>query len=216
MQLSVPTPVHNPSGFGSVLKSVTDRLAAFAGLVLLSPLFVFLIWKVRKDGGPAFYGQKRVGQNGREFKCWKFRSMIVNAEAALEMHLAENPRAREEWDREFKLKDDPRITPIGHILRKTSLDEIPQLYNVLIGEMSLVGPRPVVAAEIPYYGDKKAHYLSVKPGLTGLWQVSGRNDVSYEERVALDAYYVENQSFWGDIVIILKTIYVVLVRKGAY
>jgi Undecaprenyl-phosphate galactose phosphotransferase WbaP len=216
MQVPVTAPVHNPSGFGAFLKSLTDRLAAFFGLILLSPLFVVLAYKVRKDGGPAFYGQKRVGQNGVEFKCWKFRSMIVNAEAALEKHLAENPRAREEWNREFKLKDDPRITKIGHFLRRSSLDEIPQLYNVLIGEMSLVGPRPVVAAEIPYYGDKKAHYLSVKPGLTGLWQVSGRNDVSYEERVALDAYYVENQSFWGDIVIILKTVYVVLARKGAY
>lgn len=216
MQDIVPTSLRNPSGFGNLFKSAIDRCAALAGLILLSPLFAVLAYKVRKDGGPAFYAQKRVGQNGREFRCWKFRSMIVNAEAALEKHLSENPRAREEWDREFKLKDDPRITPVGHFLRRSSLDEIPQLYNVLIGEMSLVGPRPVVAAEIPYYGDKKAHYLSVKPGLTGLWQVSGRNDVSYEERVALDAYYVENQSFWGDVVIIFKTIYVVLARKGAY
>jgi undecaprenyl-phosphate galactose phosphotransferase len=142
--------------------------------------------------------------------------MVPNAAEVLNNLLQNNAEVRAEWEREFKLKDDPRITPIGHFLRRSSLDEIPQLYNVLIGEMSLVGPRPVVAAEIPYYGDKKAHYMSVKPGLTGLWQVSGRNDVSYDERVALDAYYVENQSFWGDIIILFKTVYVVLARKGAY
>lgn len=201
---------------GGFFKSAFDRICAALGLILLAPLFVFLALKVKQDGGPAFYGQRRVGQQGQEFKCWKFRSMIVDADKALERHLAENPRAREEWDREFKLKDDPRITPIGHFLRRSSLDELPQLYNVLKGEMSLVGPRPIVAAEKAYYGDKLGHYLAVKPGLTGLWQVSGRNDVSYEQRVALDAWYVENRSFWGDVLIILKTIYVVLARKGAY
>ena len=201
---------------GNFGKLLLDKTGAFTGLVLLSPLFLIVMSKVRKDGGPAFYGQRRIGQNGREFRCWKFRSMISNADTVLAGYLAENPEARDEYAREFKLKNDPRITPIGHFLRKTSLDELPQLYNVLIGEMSLVGPRPIVTAEQHFYGDKLDHYLSVKPGITGLWQVSGRNDVSYAQRVDLDVWYVDNWSLWNDIVIIIKTILVVAMRKGAY
>lgn len=201
---------------GRMAKTALDRVGAFIGLVLLSPVFLVLMSKVKKDGGPAFYSQKRIGQNGKEFKCWKFRSMIVNADAVLQDYLAKDPEAAKEYAKDFKLKNDPRITKVGHVLRRSSLDEIPQLYNVLIGEMSLVGPRPIVQAEVPYYGDQLKYYMAVKPGITGLWQVSGRNDISYAQRVSLDAWYVENWSVWNDIVIVLKTIFVVLVRKGAY
>lgn len=204
------------TAWGRVTKMLLDRVGAAVGLILLAPLFFVLARKVKKDGGPAFYHQMRIGRNGKKFKCWKFRSMIVNADKVLEDYLASNPEAREEYARDFKLKNDPRITKVGHLLRKSSLDEIPQLYNVLKGEMSLVGPRPIVDAEVPYYADKYDHYLSVRPGITGLWQVSGRNDITYDERVSLDVWYVDNWNVWNDIVIILKTIYVVLARKGAY
>lgn len=201
---------------GKILKYITDKVGAFIAIILLAPVFLALALRVRKDGGPAFYSQVRVGKNGVPFKCWKFRSMIINSDEALKTYLAENPQAAAEYERDFKLKDDPRITPIGHFLRKTSLDEIPQFYNVLKGEMSLVGPRPIVEKETHYYEDKLSYYLAVKPGVTGLWQVSGRNDISYQQRVSLDVWYVENWSLWNDIVIFLETIYVVLARKGAY
>ena len=142
--------------------------------------------------------------------------MVTNSEEVLKHILETDPAAREEWAKDFKLKNDPRITKIGNFLRKSSLDEIPQLYNVLCGEMSIVGPRPVVKAEEVYYGDSFANYKSVRPGITGLWQVSGRNDVTYEQRVSLDNWYVENWSVWNDLVIIFKTSFVVLYRKGAY
>jgi undecaprenyl-phosphate galactose phosphotransferase len=175
-----------------------------------------LALRIRKDGGPAFYSQIRIGKDGKPFKCWKFRSMIVNADEALKLYLASNPDAEEEYKRDFKLKDDPRITPVGRLLRKTSLDEIPQFYNVLKGEMSLVGPRPIVEKETHFYEDKLSYYLAVRPGITGLWQVSGRNDISYQQRVSMDVWYVENWSIWNDIVIFIETVYVVLARKGAY
>lgn len=202
--------------WGRMAKAALDKVGAAIALVLLAPVFYIVSKKIKADGGSAFYAQRRIGQGGKEFGCRKFRSMIVNADQVLEGYLAQNPEAREEWAREFKLKDDPRITPIGHTIRRTSIDELPQLINVLKGEMSLVGPRPIVEGERHFYGDKFDHYLSVKPGITGLWQASGRNDISYEQRVALDTWYVENWSLWNDIVIILKTISVVLARKGAY
>lgn len=201
---------------GRLLKYITDKIAAFIAIVLLSPVFIIIALRVRKDGGPAFYSQERVGKNGKPFKCWKFRSMIVNSEEALKAHLAQNPEAAAEYERDFKLKDDPRITAVGKLLRKSSLDEIPQFFNVLMGDMSIVGPRPIVEKETHYYEDKLSYYLSVKPGVTGLWQVSGRNDISYAKRVELDVWYIENWSLWNDIVIFLETIYVVLARKGAY
>ena len=143
--------------------------------------------------------------------------MVVNSKEMLEKHLAENPEAKAEWEREFKLKNDPRITPIGQILRKSSLDELPQIFNVLRGEMSLVGPRPVVQEELDkYYGEAVKEYASVKPGITGVWQVSGRSDVDYPERVAMDVDYVRTRSLWKDIVILYKTFDVVLNKKGAY
>ncbi len=185
-------------------------------LVLLSPLFLVLIFLIRRNGGTAFFGHTRIGQNGTPFKCLKFRSMRPDAEAVLKDLLANDPVARAEWEKDFKLKNDPRITPVGHFLRKTSLDELPQLINVIKGEMSLVGPRPVIQTELERYGEAACFYLEAKPGVTGLWQVSGRNDTTYAERVSLDSWYVQNWSLWYDIAILFKTIDVVLGRKGAY
>ncbi len=199
-----------------IVKNGIDRFGALCGLLLLSPLFLFISLKVKQDGGPVFYGHKRLGRNGKTFKCWKFRSMVTNSQEVLEDLLANDPAAKEEWEREFKLKNDPRITKIGDVLRTTSLDEIPQLLNVLMGEMSLVGPRPIVEDEVKYYGDKIHYYYSVRPGVTGLWQVSGRNDISYDLRVYLDRWYVRHWSIWTDIVIIIKTVFVVALKKGAY
>jgi undecaprenyl-phosphate galactose phosphotransferase len=142
--------------------------------------------------------------------------MVMNSQEILKELLEKDPAAREEFEQTFKLKNDPRITKVGNLLRKTSLDEIPQLFNVLCGEMSLVGPRPVVEAERAYYADQFSYYTSVKPGITGLWQISGRSDTSYPLRVQLDSTYVKNWSLWNDIVIIFKTVHVVLTRKGAY
>ncbi|MFK9858162.1 sugar transferase, partial [Klebsiella pneumoniae] len=171
---------------------------------------------VKKDNGPAIYGHERIGKGGRSFKCLKFRSMVTNSKEVLEELLRSNPEARKEWNETFKLKEDPRITNIGKFLRKTSLDELPQLFNVLKGEMSLVGPRPIITAELERYSDEVDYYLLSKPGMTGLWQVSGRSDVDYETRVYLDAWYVKNWSMWNDIAILFKTIGVVLKKDGAY
>jgi undecaprenyl-phosphate galactose phosphotransferase len=150
------------------------------------------------------------------FPCYKFRTMHVDAEQQLRDLLASDPAARAEWEREFKLRNDPRITRIGHFLRRTSLDELPQLFNVIRGEMSLVGPRPIIQAELARYGDDVDYFLMVRPGMTGLWQVSGRNDVDYDTRVYLDTWYVKNWSLWYDIAILFKTVRVVFARKGAY
>jgi UDP-galactose-lipid carrier transferase len=197
-------------------KRVFDLVGSATLLVLLSPLFTYVAYKVSRDGGSAFFGHERVGQNGQKFKCYKFRSMVVNAQEVLQDLLARDEQARAEWAKDFKLKNDPRINPIGHFLRRTSLDELPQLWNVLMGEMSLVGPRPVVQAELERYGDDVVYYLMAKPGMTGLWQVSGRNDVDYDTRVYFDAWYVKNWSLWTDIAILFKTISVVFNKNGAY
>ena len=197
-------------------KRCFDILVSLLLLVLLSPVFALLIWQVRKSGGPAFFGHSRIGHNSQPFPCYKFRTMVPNAADVLEKLLRDSPEARSEWEQEFKLKNDPRITAIGDFLRRTSLDELPQLWNVLKGEMSLVGPRPVIRDELEKYGEDVSYYLQVRPGMTGLWQVSGRNDVDYDTRVALDAWYVRNWSLWHDIVILLKTVKVVLKRDGAY
>lgn len=205
-----------PLGVERFLKEVMDRAGALVALVLFSPLFLILAYKIKQDGGPAFYGHTRVGKDGKPFKCWKFRSMVMNSQEILKDLLEKDPAARKEYEETFKLKNDPRITKVGAFLRKSSLDEIPQLFNVLCGEMSLVGPRPVVDAERSYYADQFSHYTSVKPGITGLWQISGRSDTSYPLRVQLDTTYVKEWSLMNDIVIIFKTIHVVLTRKGAY
>jgi len=199
-----------------ILKRSFDLCVSITLLLLLSPLFAYLYYRIRQSGGTVFFGHQRISLSGQTFPCYKFRTMVPNAAEVLANILRDSAAAREEWAREFKLKDDPRITPIGHFLRKTSLDELPQLWNVLRGEMSLVGPRPVVEEELCKYGEDVDYYLHVKPGMTGLWQVSGRNDVDYETRVALDAWYVRNWSLWNDIVILVKTVRVVLKRDGAY
>lgn len=185
-------------------------LAAFSPLMLVVSALLLLA-----DGWPLFYGHYRVGQDGRLFRCLKFRTMRRDSDRLLRELLARDATAREEWARDQKLRRDPRVTSIGHFLRKTSLDELPQLWNVVRGEMRLVGPRPVTVPELNRYGRVRWHYLSVPPGITGLWQVSGRNDTTYDERVALDREYVESRSLWLDASILLKTIRVVLLREGA-
>ena len=198
-------------------KRVLDLTLTLLGGALVLPLIALIALWIRFDSsGPVFYAQQRIGQDGREFRAWKFRSMVENADQILTRHLAQNPLLQDEWERDHKLRNDPRITKVGRFLRRSSLDELPQLWNVLLGEMSLVGPRPIVEAEIPKYGNKFDLYTKVKSGLTGLWQVSGRNDTSYDERVRLDAFYVRNWSVWLDFYILFRTIETVLFRKGAY
>lgn len=197
-------------------KRIFDIVVSATLLLLLSPLLMLLAYKVSQDGGSAIFGHTRVGSMGVSFKCYKFRSMVINAQEVLAHLLATDPVAKAEWDLDFKLKNDPRVNKLGEFMRRTSLDELPQLFNVLRGDMSLVGPRPVVKAELERYGDDVDYYLMVRPGITGLWQVSGRNDVDYATRVYLDAWYVKNWSLWTDIAILFKTISVVFERKGAY
>ncbi len=199
-----------------IIKRAFDVAGAAALLVVLSPLLAVLWWKIRQDGGEPIYGHRRIGQGGRPFLCLKFRSMVPQADQVLADLLARDPEARAEWEASFKLKNDPRITPLGRFLRRTSLDELPQLWNVLRGEMSLVGPRPVVEEELAFYGKNVAYYLMAKPGITGLWQVSGRSDVDYDTRVYFDAWYARNWSLWHDLVILVKTVAVVFRRDGAY
>lgn len=199
-----------------LVKRGFDIVASFLLLVLISPLMFFVALLVRMSGKNIFYGHERVGQKGESFKCYKFRSMRNDSKEVLEELLRSDEEARAEWERDFKLKNDPRITRIGHFIRQTSIDELPQLWNVLVGDMSLVGPRPVISDEIERYQDKQDLYHMVRPGITGLWQISGRNDVTYEERVNLDSWYSQNWSLWYDLVILIKTVRVVLRRSGAY
>lgn len=202
---------------GGWLKRGTDIAGALFGLVLLSPLFLMLAALVKfSDGGRIFYGHKRIGYDGREFFCLKFRTMVENSDQALTDYLAARPEARCEWDTTRKLKFDPRVSRVGHVLRRLSLDELPQLINILRGEMSIVGPRPVTRDELEKYGATAAFYLKTRPGLTGLWQISGRNDVSYDIRVKLDRHYAENWNLSRDLEIIAKTIPAVYMAKGSY
>lgn len=197
-------------------KRLFDIVCSATLLMLLSPIFMILAYKVTRDGGKAFYGHERVGNKGKLFKCYKFRSMVANSQEVLAHLLATDPVAKAEWDLDFKLKNDPRVNKLGALMRRTSLDELPQLWNVLKGEMSMVGPRPVVKAELARFGDDTDYYLMVHPGITGLWQVSGRSDLDYVTRVYLDAWYVKNWSLWTDVAILFKTFAVVFGRKGAY
>lgn len=199
-----------------VVKRGFDILVSSLMLLVLAPVFAVFVWLIRRDGGPAFFAHTRIGRGGRPFPCLKFRTMVPDADRVLEELLAVNEEARREWRTTFKLKKDPRVTRIGHFLRRTSLDELPQLWNVLKGEMSLVGPRPIVNAEIEKYEEDFFFYKIARPGLTGLWQVSGRSDVDYPSRVALDVWYVKNWSLWYDVAILFKTVRVVLQRSGAY
>jgi undecaprenyl-phosphate galactose phosphotransferase len=208
------------SGLMSPIRQFTKRafdiVFSLVLLILLAPLFALLSAIVAWDGGSPIFGHRRIGLNGRSFYCWKFRSMQLNADVILAELLAKDPVAAKQWQTNFKLTNDPRITPIGRFLRKTSLDELPQLWNVLIGEMSIVGPRPVVEAELDrYYGKDVFYYTLVRPGLTGLWQVSGRSSTTYERRVFLDSWYVRNWSLWMDMVIFFETVPSVIAQRGA-
>jgi Undecaprenyl-phosphate galactose phosphotransferase WbaP len=194
-----------------------DLAATLLGGLLLLPLIIGIAVLIKLDSpGPIFYLQTRIGLDGKHFKAWKFRTMVPNAAKVLQEYLDEHPELREAWKQDHKLRHDPRVTRIGKFLRRTSLDELPQLWNILRGEMSLVGPRPIVDEEIERYGDKFPLYTKVIPGLTGLWQVSGRNNITYQERVSLDAYYVRNWSVWLDIYILIRTVWVVATGEGAY
>jgi exopolysaccharide production protein ExoY len=193
-----------------------NRAGAAVLLMLLSPVMLAIAWRIwREDGAPVLFAHWRVGQQGRLFRCLKFRTMVRRADLVLAEVLDKDPTAKDEWRRDHKLRNDPRVLSIGQFLRQTSLDELPQLFNVLRGEMHLVGPRPVVVQEIPRYGEHKRHYFAVKPGMTGLWQVSGRNNLTYAQRVALDARYVETRSLWMDLRILVRTVSVLVTRDGA-
>lgn len=198
------------------IKRAFDLVMTVLICLVFSPVLLLLTLWVMSDGGKPFYGHTRIGKNGKAFTCWKFRSMGLDSQEVLAHLLATDPAAKAEWEQDFKLRNDPRVTRVGRLLRKTSLDELPQLWNVLRGDMSLVGPRPIIDEELARYGNSKDYYLMAKPGMTGLWQVSGRNDVDYDTRVYLDAWYVKNWSLWNDIVIMFKTIEIVLKRDGAY
>ncbi|WP_068550747.1 sugar transferase [Thermosulfidibacter takaii] len=196
-----------------------DIVFSFFAIIITTPIMILIALAIKlTDGGKIFYQHTRIGHKGKKFKVLKFRSMYIDADKKLKEILENDPKAREEWEKTFKLRNDPRITPIGKFLRKTSLDELPQFFNVLKGDMSVVGPRPVVEEELnKYYKDNAKYYLSVKPGITGYWQVEGRSDIeNYDERVKMDVWYVQNQSFLLDLKIILKTIWVMISGKGAY
>ena len=204
-------------GFNLFVKRILDIFIILIFSPILIPVFLILMLLVKcTSKGPIFYGHKRVGKNGKEIKCWKFRSMCINSQEMLEHILATDPVRREEWEKDRKFVDDPRVTSFGKFLRKTSLDELPQVINILAGQMSFVGPRPVTRDEISKYGDYADYVLSVTPGLSGMWQVSGRSETSYEDRISLDTYYIQNWSVWLDIWILIKTVWVVLKGKGAY
>lgn len=198
------------------LKRLMDVTGAVGFLVVFAPLFALIALLVRLSGPGVIFAHTRVGRGGRLFPCYKFRTMVPNAQAVLDRLLGEQPALRAEWEKDFKLKDDPRITGIGRLLRKYSLDELPQFWNVIRGDMSLVGPRPVVPDELRRYGKRASVYLAVRPGVTGLWQVGGRNDVDYAERIRMDSTYVAKQCLLMDLSILVKTVAVVFQRRGAY
>ena len=197
-------------------KRVMDGILAALAFAAFIPAFVVIPLLIKLTSrGPVFYRQTRLGLRGRPFAVWKFRSMYADADARLRRLLADNRSAAEEWAKNFKLRNDPRVTPLGRLLRRTSLDELPQLFNVLLGQMALIGPRPIVADEVKHYGASYDTFASVRPGITGLWQVSGRSDTDYGRRVALDAYYVLNWSPWLDIWILMRTVIAVALMRGA-
>ncbi len=205
------------TGPNIVAKAILDYVGATLGLIVLSPLFLIVaILMKRTDPGPIFYPRRVVGVGGKEFNAFKFRTMVVNSQEVLDDLLARDPEAREEWNKYYKLKNDPRITRIGAFLRKTSFDELPQLVNVLRGEMSLVGPRMITMEEVEKYGRWGLNLHTVKPGITGLWQTSGRSELTYEERVRLDMRYIRNYTIWLDIQILIQTVPAVLMSRGAY
>ena len=194
-----------------------DVVLAVSTLIFMAPLMVVVATVIKiLDGGPIFFGHTRVGFEGRAFRCWKFRTMVVDAESRLAAVLASDPQARMEWAADQKLRRDPRVTPFGLFLRVSSIDELPQLFNVLVGEMSLVGPRPIVPSEIARYGRRFVEYCSVRPGITGLWQVSGRNNVGYRSRVAMDTIFAKTNSPRLYLWVLVATVPAVLRRQGSF
>jgi Undecaprenyl-phosphate galactose phosphotransferase WbaP len=213
--LEVKEPLFQPSK--RALKRIFDVCLTILLLITAAPVFLIIAALIKIDSrGSIFYVHKRIGRGGVEFNAWKFRSMRPDAESLLNLYLAENPEMAFEWERNHKLRCDPRTTRVGRLLRRTSLDELPQLWNVLRGEMSLVGPRPIVKEEIHRYGRHFSLYTGVQGGLTGLWQVSGRSSTSYDERVAFDTFYARNWSIWLDLYILFRTIGVLFFHAGAY
>jgi exopolysaccharide biosynthesis polyprenyl glycosylphosphotransferase len=205
------------NGLNVVMKAIIDYVGAAVALVLLSPLLLYIYWMMKRtDPGPVLYKRRVVGVGGKQFDAFKFRTMVVNSSEVLAEYLANNPEARAEWDKYEKLRNDPRVTKIGAFLRKTSLDELPQLFNVLRGEMSLVGPRMITLEEVERYGQWDMNIHTVKPGITGLWQISGRSELTYAERVRLDMHYIRNYSIWLDLQILFWTIPTVVFRRGAF
>ncbi|MBQ6758467.1 MAG: undecaprenyl-phosphate galactose phosphotransferase WbaP [Selenomonadaceae bacterium] len=203
--------------YNRVIKRIFDLTLTIVGGLMISPILLAIALAVAIDNrGHVIFAHKRVGAAGKKFPCYKFQTMIPDAEAKLKEYLAENPEARREWEETFKLTHDPRVTKLGNFLRRTSLDELPQLWNVIRGEMSLVGPRPIVQAEVVRYGKNIREYYMVLPGITGMWQVSGRSDTTYPERVAMDTWYVRNWSVWIDLMYLFKTVKAVFKGKGAY
>jgi len=203
--------------YNRIFKRVFDlTLAIFGGILILPILLGIAVAVFVSNRGGIIFAHRRVGMYGKAFPCYKFQTMVNDADKVLEKYLAENPSARREWEETFKLTDDPRVTKLGNFLRRTSLDELPQLWNVILGDMSLVGPRPIVEEEVPKYGKNIREYYMVPPGITGMWQVSGRSDTTYPERVAMDTWYVRNWSVWIDIMYLFKTVKAVVTGRGAY
>jgi lipopolysaccharide/colanic/teichoic acid biosynthesis glycosyltransferase len=200
---------------GTTKRAFDVTLASVMILLALPAMFFIALMMFSTDRGPILFAHERIGHKGRRFKCLKFRSMVVDSQQALQRHLDMFPQARAEWEATQKLRNDPRITPLGRFLRVTSLDELPQLFNVIRGDMSLVGPRPIVQDEVSRYADDIVYYAAMRPGITGLWQVSGRSDVGYDQRVRLDRQYAQEWSFVGDMTILIKTVKVVALRTGS-
>ena len=201
----------------SFIKRTFDIIAGIIGFICMIPIIaiVFVLNKINKENGPIFYEQLRIGKNGKYFRIYKFRSMVVGADKILKEYLETHPKEKEEFEKYRKLENDPRITKTGKFLRETSLDELPQCLNLLNNTMSLIGPRPIVDGEIDSYGENKEKFLSAKPGLTGYWQANGRSNTDYEERMNMELYYVENKSLWLDIKIFFKTFKTVIKKEGA-
>lgn len=202
---------------GGGIKRSLDVVLSLIGILILLPLFLLVSAALKiTSPGPVLFGHARIGYAGESFRCWKFRSMVTNGDDVLARHFEQNPAERYEWETNRKLKNDPRVTRLGKVLRAYSVDELPQLINVLLGNMSLVGPRPVVKDELEIYGPQAEIYLSTRPGITGLWQTSGRSDVGYSQRITLDTEYVNNWSIWRDFKIMFKTIPTVIAAEGSY
>jgi len=205
--------IREKNGFYKIVKRVIDIVLSLIGMILLSPVFLIISIIIKLDSkGPVFFIHSRIGEKGKPIGIYKFRTMVDNAEDLIKNF---TPEQKEEFERCYKLESDPRITKIGDFLRKTSLDELPQILNILKGELSIIGPRPIIQAELDKYEDNKDKFLSVKPGLTGYWAANGRSDTSYEERMKMELYYVDNMSFKLDLQIFFKTIFAVLKKEGA-